>query len=531
MTLELWILFVGVILFVAVFASKLMHRFGVPTLVVFVSLGMLMGSEGFGNIAFDDYFLASRIAEIALLVIIFSGGFDTSWTSARKIAPLAATLSSLGTILTALFVGLFAHLALGLGLLEGFLLGSIISSTDAASVFSILKSKNLNLKGDLASTLEVESGSNDPFAHMLTIFVIALIGGGASGFGWSLLLQLGVGAIIGVAVGFAAVFVMNRIHLAIDGLYIIIAAAVMLLSFGVSEVLLGNGYLAVYLTGIVMGNHPLTHKVSLIRFYDGLTWLMQILLFFTLGLLVFPSQVMGVFWQGLLVALFISFVARPAAVTIVMRLFKRPWKETALVSWVGFRGAASIVFAIYPLVAGLPSGDLLFNIVFFVAFFSVLIQGTSLIPFAKKLGLTEKTGTVLTTFTDYRGDTYADLVGVKIPKDSEVVGMSIMELDIPSQILIVMIKRGRSVVTPRGHTTLEAGDILMLASDSKEELLDIAKMERFQPRLKIRVSKATPEGTDALADDDVSAILSDPQEPDEEKPEETPSDLSADARE
>lgn len=518
MTLDRWILFIGIVLFVAILASKMMYRFGVPTLIVFVTLGMLMGSEGLGGIEFDDYVFAGGIAEVALIVIIFSGGFDTSWGTAKKIAPLAAALSSLGTILTALFVGLFAHLALSLSLLEGFLLGSIVASTDAASVFAILKSKNLNLKEDLASTLEIESGSNDPFAYMLTILLIALIQGGAGRFGWGLLLQLSVGAAVGLLIGYAGVWFLNKIHLAIDGLYIIIAASLMLLSFGLSEFAYGNGYLAVYLTGIVLGNHPVTHKVSLVRFFDGLTWLMQILLFFTLGLLVFPSQVLSVFWQGLAVAVFISFVGRPLAITLIMRAFKRPWKETALVSWVGFRGAASIVFAIYPLVAGLPSGALFFNIVFFVAFFSVLVQGTSLVPLAKKLGLTEKTGTVLTTFTDYRGDTYADLVGVKIPKDSEVVGMSIMELDIPPQILIVMIKRGKAVVTPRGRTTLEAGDVLMLASDSKEELLEIAKMERFQPRLKPKAAEEKPLLAETSSGEDISAFLSENAETFEPQP-------------
>jgi cell volume regulation protein A len=234
---------------------------------------------------------------------------------------------------------------------------------------------------------------------------------------------------------------------------------------------------------------------------------MQILLFFTLGLLVFPSQVFAVFWQGLAVAVFLSFVGRPLAVFFIMRIFKRPIKEAALVSWVGFRGAASIVFAIFPLVANIPVGPLLFNIVFFVAFFSVLVQGTSLVPLARKLGLTEKTGSVLTTFTDYRGDTFADLLGVKIPKDSEVVGMSIMELDIPPQILIVMIKRGKAVVTPRGHTTLQAGDVLMLASDSKEELLEIARMERFQPNIKRRYKEAPTESFDGSPREDISAFL------------------------
>jgi len=211
---------------------------------------------------------------------------------------------------------------------------------------------------------------------------------------------------------------------------------------------------------------------------------MQILLFFTLGLLVFPSRVLGVFWQGLAIAVFISFVGRPLAIALIMALFKRSVRETALISWVGFRGAASIAFAILPLMYQLPAGELIFNIVFFVAIFSVLIQGSFLVPFAKWLGLSEKEGTVLTTFTDYRGDTFADLLAVKVPADSAAVDRKIRELDIPSHILIAFIKRGKSVITPRANTVIQGNDVLMLASDSKEELLKIAKLEQVKPRLK-----------------------------------------------
>jgi cell volume regulation protein A len=498
MQLETWFLVGGLVLFIAVFASKLTNKFGVPTLIIFVTLGMLMGEEGFGNIAFSDYILASGIAEIALVVILFSGGFDTSWPSVKKSAPISILLASVGVIITGLAVGLFAGLVFELTILEGLLLGAIISSTDAAAVFTILKTRNMNLKNELAGTLELESGSNDPVAYMMTLLFIVWIQGNQTGFALSLILQLGVGALVGLAIGYLATQLINRIHLTIDGLYFIIAASMVMLSFGLSTYLSGNGFLAVYLTGIVLGNHPLTHKISLVKFFDGLTWLMQILLFFTLGLLVFPSQVFSVIWQGLAVAAFLSFVARPIAVFSIMSFFKKTWQEMTLVSWVGFRGAASIVFAIYPLVYGLSSGPLIFNIVFFVAFFSVLIQGMTLIPLAKKLHLTEKNSNVLTTFTDYRGDTYADLLGVKVPDDSDVVGQTIMELELPEKILIVMIKRGKSVVTPRGHTELQAGDILMLASDSREELLEIARMDRFQSTLKKKRIEIDTEDSNGL---------------------------------
>jgi cell volume regulation protein A len=484
------LLIAGVVLLLSVLSSKIMYRLGVPTLILFMSLGVLLGSEGLGGIEFNDVLLTGTISQIALVVIIFSGGFDTSWKSAKKTAPLSLTLSSLGTLFTALLVGVFAHYVLGIGWIEGFLLGSVISSTDAASVFTILRSKNLNLKGELASILEVESGSNDPFAFSLTVFFLSLLLGTESitTLSFLLILQIGVGALVGLGIGFAAVYLINRINLAIDGLYMVVMVGIMFLSYGLTLAFNGNGYLAVYLTGIVLANKPITHKISLIRFFDGLTWIMQIFLFFTLGLLVYPSQVLSVFWEGLAVAFFISFIARPIAVFIIMKLFKRSWKEMVLVSWVGFRGAASIEFTIFVLISLLTInssfGPFLFNVVFFVAFFSVLLQGTTLTPLAKLLGLTEKNNNVLTTFSDYRGDTYAELSSIQVEPKAEMVGHAIRDLDIPDHILIVMIKRKSLVLTPKASTVIQSNDILMLASDSKKELIDVTKMAQFKPKRK-----------------------------------------------
>jgi len=486
MNIALVTFLVGFILIISVLASKVMYRFGVPTLILFLSLGVLMGSEGIGGVAFSDYEFTNTIAQVALMVIIFSGGFDTSWKVGKKSLPLAISLSSIGTLLTALIVGLFAHVVLEVDLLYGLLLGSVISSTDAASVFSILRSKNLNLKGNLATTLEVESGSNDPFAYLLTIFFLTLIQGNDQPLIVTVLLQLMVGGGVGLLIGFFAVFLINRINLLIDGLYIVIAVSVMALSFGLSTLLFGNGFLAVYLTGLVMANSPLTHKISLVRFFDGLTWLMQILLFFTLGLLVFPSQVMNVIGEGFLISLFISFVARPLAVGVIIFFFKRPFKEGLLLSWVGFRGAASIVFAIF-VISQLDGTNqelsslsfYLFNIVFFVAIFSVLLQGTTLIPLANWLKLTEKETNLMTTFSDYRGETYADLLSFKVQNDSPIINKMIREIDIPSQILIVMIKRKKIVLTPKANTEIYADDILLLASDNKEELIKFAKGKKL----------------------------------------------------
>jgi cell volume regulation protein A len=479
MDLAFIILIIGTVLIISVFASKIMYRFGVPTLILFLSLGIILGSEGLGGIEFSDYELAANISQVALIFIIFSGGFDTSWKVGKKALPLAFSLSSFGTIITALLVGLFAHFVLSVDLLIGLLLGAIISSTDAASVFSILRSKNLNLKGELATTLEIESGSNDPFAYLLVILFLTLILGSNNSVPLFVFLQLAIGVLVGFAVGYLSVFIINRINLLIDGLYIVIAISFVALSFGLSSLLFGNGYLSVYITGLIMANKQLTHKVSLVRFFDGLTWLMQILLFFTLGLLVFPSQVIGVFWDGLLIALFVSFIARPAAVFFIMRIFKRPFKEMVLLSWVGFRGAASIVFAIFVIMNQLENnvGFYLFNVVFFVAVFSVLLQGTTLSLLANRLKLTENDGSLLTTFSDYRGDTFTELLNFTIPIYSQVLGKQIKELDIPSQILIVMIKRNKEIIIPKANTKIYGNDVLMLASDDKDQLAAFAHLE------------------------------------------------------
>ncbi len=458
----------ALILLVCAISSKVLYRYGIPILVLFLAIGMLMGSEGLGGIYFDNSEMAKTICNLALLFIIFSGGFDTNWKTARSVALASGVLATVGVVLTAFLVGVFAHFALGFSLLEGMLLGSIISSTDAASVFSILRSQKVSLKNNLAPMLEMESGSNDPMAYMLTVIFLGMITGEGHNVGLLLLTQILVGVLFGVLVARGALWLINRIDLEIDGLYSILVIGVALLSYSGANLLSGNGFLAVYITGLIMGNSKLIHKISLVRYFDGLSWLMQILLFMTLGLLVFPSRLISVALMGILVGAFLIFVARPLAVFLLLTIFKRPIKEQLLVSWVGFRGAASIVFATYPLSAGLPMAEEIFNIVFFVAVASVLVQGTLFIPLAKKLDLVEEEETILKTFTDYSGEIYAELLEVAIPEGSSMDKTAIMNLDIPSNVLIVMIKRDEKIITPSGKTVLRAGDILMLAGDNDQ---------------------------------------------------------------
>ncbi|NLW43699.1 MAG: potassium/proton antiporter [Syntrophomonadaceae bacterium] len=463
---------VAAILLVCAVSSKVLYRFGVPILILFLTIGMLMGSEGPGGIYFDNAQLAENICNLALLIIIFSGGFDTNWKAARPVALVSGILASLGVFLTAALVGIFAHLTLGFTLLEGMLLGSIISSTDYASVFSILRSQQSDLKDNLAPLLEMESGSNDPAAYMLTVIFLGLLTGESQNVWILLVTQIAVGTLFGVVVGKAAVWLINNINLDIDGLYPIMVIGVALLTYSGAGMLGGNGFLAAYITGIIMGNSRLVKKVSLVRYFDGLSWLMQILLFITLGLLVFPSQLLSVVVAGVLVAVFLIFVARPLVVFLVLSIFKRPFKEQLLVSWVGVRGAASIVFATYPLTAGVPVAEQIFNIVFFVALVSVLLQGTLFLPIARKLDLIEPEGNVFRTFTDYSGEIYAELLEVTIPEGSPLAGKAIMDLDISPEVLIMMIKREGKMITPRGKTILRAGDTLMLAGEH-EVLLEI----------------------------------------------------------
>lgn len=463
----------GVILLICALSSKVLYRYGIPTLAMFLAMGMIMGSEGLGGIYFDNAQLATSISNVGLIFIMFSGGFGTNWKTAKPVAFPAAMLATFGVVLTAFLIGIFGHFVLGLTFLEGMLLGSIISSTDAASVFSILRSKSLDLKNGLAPMLEMESGSNDPIAYMLTTIFLGLILGKGENVFLLLGTQIVMGVIVGVIVGKLAVWLINNINLDIDGLYSIIVISIVILAFACADVLSGNGFLAVYITGIIMGNSKLVHKISLVRYFDGLSWLMQILLFFTLGLLVFPSKLLGVILPGLATAAFIIFIARPIAIFAILTLFKRPIKDQLLVSWVGFRGAAAIVFATYPLTAGLAVADYIFNIIFFVAVVSVLVQGTFFIPLAKRLDLVGSEETVLKTFTDYSGEIHTDLLEIKIPVGSEIANKTIMELDIPTDILIVMIRRNGNIITPKGNTVINEGDIMMLAGDSEEQLRSI----------------------------------------------------------
>ena len=476
-----FLLMISLVIIACVLSNKLTSKLGMPTLLAFILLGMFFGSDGPVNIHFDDYLLTQEICTIALIFIMFYGGFGTSWSAAKPVAVKAVLLSSLGTIATAGLVGLFAWQVLGLPILESFLLGSVISSTDAASVFSILRSRRLSLKDGTASLLEVESGSNDPFSYMLTIIVLSLMNGdSASGgaFLWQVFAQLAFSLAFGFGIALATQAFLRRFRFSSEGFDAIFIVAVALASYAAPTLLGGNGYLSVYITGILLGNHPLQNKQALVNFFDGATSLMQMVLFFLLGLLSFPSKLPAVATIGLATALFLTFVARPIAVTLLLKPFGSSWKQIGLVSWSGMRGAASIVFSILAVTSPAHMGLDLYHVVFFIVLFSILIQGT-LIPFmAQFLGMIDLEGNVMKTFTDYTEEMPIDFLQCTLSPGHSWVGQQVQDLDFPPECLIVLLTRNGENIVPKGNTVFQDGDTIILGGRAGGESQGVHLFER-----------------------------------------------------
>lgn len=462
-----YILLIGpILILVSIAIAKLSDNLGVPTILLFLGIGMLAGSEGPGGIHFDNPIPAQSIGIIALVFILFAGGLETNWSNARPVIWRAISLSTLGVLVTTLAVGLFATFVLHFSLLNGLLLGAIISSTDAAAVFSVLRSRNISLRGELRPLLELESGTNDPMAVFLTIGLIQLTLNpftSISSFVLEFVVQMGLGAAIGFLFGRAMVFALNRLDLAYEGLYPVFFVAVAALVYGSTASLGGSGFLAVYVAGVVAGNSEFVHKRSLLRFFDGLAWLSQITMFLTLGLLVFPSQIASIAGAGLLMSAFLMFVARPLSVFISLVLADHNWKEKTFLSWVGLRGAVPIVLAIFPLIAGVPDAQLIFNLVFFIVLTSTLLQGWSLRSTARLLQLDapmEQKRHYPIEFSPIEG-TDTDLVDLIVPYNSAAAGKSIVELGMPEDSLIVLLSRNDGFLVPSGGTVLQEGDTVL----------------------------------------------------------------------
>jgi cell volume regulation protein A len=471
------ILLLGAILIVlSVVFTKTTARFGVPALLLFLMLGMIAGADGPGRIHFDNPKLAQFIGSFCLSFILFSGGLDTRISDVKKVFLPGLLLSTVGVLLTCLAVGVFVSMVTPFTLLEGLLLGAIVSSTDAAAVFSILRSKGLKLKGKIRPLLEFESGSNDPMAYFLTIVFLFLISNPEKSY-WLLIplfiKQMVIGGLIGYLAGRGMQIMINWVKLEAEGLYSVLLIGMTLLTFSGTHFLGGNAYLAVYLAALTLSNYDFVHKRSLSKHFDGLAWLMQIILFLTLGLQVFPSQIVPYFGIGLLIALFLIVIARPLTVFIVLLPFRMNIRSRLFISWVGLRGAVPIVFAMIPLTLGIANANAIFNIVFFITVTSVIIQGTS-VPLAAKilrLGYPELPKNKVMFDRDMTEKMRSLMDEIVIGEDFGCKGKAIVELNLPSSVLIVLVKRdAKTLFIPDGSTILQPGDKIMVIADNRESI-------------------------------------------------------------
>jgi len=466
-----YILLIGsALILVSVALAKASDNLGIPTLLLFLGVGMLAGSEGPGGIEFDDAHLAQSVGTIALIYILFAGGLDTKWADVKPVFWQAVSLSTLGVLITAIAVAFFATAAFHMPLLSGLLLGSVVSSTDAAAIFSVLRSKNVNLRGSLKPLLELESGTNDPMAVFLTVGLIQLMTIPQTTFASVVMLftvQMAIGGLFGLGFGKALVYLINRLRLPYEGIYSVFVLAFAALIYGATASIGGSGFLAVYVAALVAGKDEFVQKRSLLRFFDGAAWLSQMAMFLTLGLLVFPSHVASVTVMGLLTAGFLMLVARPLSVFVSLLFFKQQWRERVFISWVGLRGAVPIVLATFPRLAGVPDAELIFNVVFFIVLTSALVQGWSIPPVAKVLRLstrTEPSRRYPIEFAPVHGiDT--NLVDVTVPFHSHAAGKSIIELGLPPDTLIVLISRDDSFIVPSGGTVLQESDTALILVD------------------------------------------------------------------
>ncbi|MBQ2033515.1 MAG: potassium/proton antiporter [Alistipes sp.] len=478
---EHFLLVGAMLLFVAVMAGKVAYRFGAPALLLFLGVGMVFGLN---FISFRSFDITQGIGMLALCIILFTGGMDTKFSDIRPILGPGVVLATVGVALTALFVGAFIYLfsnwvGLALSFPVSLLLASTMASTDSASVFSILRTKKQGLSQNLRPLLELESGSNDPMAYMLTIVMVSVVtssGGDMSVWDsvWKFLVQMLVGGVLGYGIGRVAVFTINKINIKNNvSLYSVLLLAFVFFSFSFTSLVWGNGYLAVYVTGLVVGNYKIAHRGNLTTFFDGFTWLAQIVMFLTIGLLVNADELLqrDVLLLGLAVGAFLILVARPLAVFISLAPFRRfTFKARTYISWVGLRGAVPIIFATYPIVAGVENGYLIFNVVFLGTLISLMVQGTTVSGMANWLGLAyeEKEPLFKVGVPDSIKSNFSE---IEVTDKMLAHGVSLRDIALPDNTLVVMISRGENYFVPRGNTELAVGDRLLVVSDRNEEEL------------------------------------------------------------
>ena len=475
------ILLIGsILLFVSIVVGKTGYRFGVPALLLFLLVGMLFGSDGLG-LQFHNAKIAQFIGMVALSVILFSGGMDTKFKEIRPILSPGIVLSTVGVFLTALFTGLFIWYLSGMSwtnihfpLITSLLLASTMSSTDSASVFAILRSQKMNLKHNLRPMLELESGSNDPMAYMLTIVLIQFIQSDGMGTGniiGSFIIQFLVGAAAGYILGKLAILILNKINIDNQSLYPILLLSFVFFTFAITDLLRGNGYLAVYIAGMMVGNYKITFRKEIATFMDGLTWLFQIIMFLMLGLLVNPHEMIEVAVVALLIGVFMIVIGRPLSVFLCLLPFRKiTLKSRLFVSWVGLRGAVPIIFATYPVVANVEGSNMIFNIVFFITIVSLIVQGTSVSFVARLLHLStplEKTGNDFGVELPEEIDT--DLSDMTITMEMLNEADTLKDMNLPKGTLVMIVKRGDEFLIPNGTLKLHVGDKLLLISEKNKQ--------------------------------------------------------------
>lgn len=480
--MNLILLLLSLVMIACILCNRLTSRTGIPVLLAFLAVGMLCGTDGILGIDFENYAMTETLCTVALIFIIFYGGFGTKWSAAKPVAGKAVLLSTLGVFLTAMAIGVFCHYVLHTGWLAGMLTGAVLSSTDAASVFSILRSKKLNLKYGTASLLELESGSNDPVAYLMTVVILTMMTSDitAGRLVYMIFAQVVYGVGIGALLAICTIFFLRRFRFDSSGFDMVFMLAIAILSYVIPVLIGGNGYLSAYIAGIILGNAKIPNKKNQVHFFDGVTTLMQLMTFFLLGLLCTPSNLLGVVLPALAIAVTLTFVARPLVVFLLMTPFRSPVRQQLLVSWAGLRGATSAIFALTVVAGGAVLEYDLFHLVFCVVLFSIALQGTLLPLVSKKLGMIDENADILKTFTDYTEKKELQLLQLPLEEGNEWIGQMVHTLTLPPDTILATILRGKESVVPRGNTKLRQGDIVVLAAGHCEKKVQHVQLSELE---------------------------------------------------
>ncbi len=481
------LLMVSVLVFIAILLTKIGTRFGMPSLLLFLIIGMVAGADGIG-LRFEEHEMAESIGHFAMTIILLAGGLQTSLEETKPVMRQGILLSTVGVLITSLLTGTFIFLAtrnmvgeVGATFMGCLLVASVMGSTDSASVFSILRGKKLHLRENLGPMLELESGSNDPMAYLMTIICVQILNSpekmaqGAFGIMWTgtwiLVVQIVIGFIVGLAVGFGAKFILEKVSLPGNSLYSILILSIGFFSNGIASVLYGNGLLSLYLTAIIIGNKvDIPNRRDVLKFFDGMTWLMQLLMFLMLGLLARPSMMFQSLPPALMIGVFMLFVARPASVFLTLAPFKDlSAKAKLFTSWVGLKGAGPILFALYPVIAGLEGSDDIFNIVFIITLLSLLTQGMTLSSMAKRLNLSYDEDPEVETFGMEIPEEMGLLRDHTVTEDDLSEGDTLRDLHLPHGIRVMMVRREDKFLVPHGSMKLELGDHLVIIMGESDD--------------------------------------------------------------